>query len=278
MDTLHMMRIFVRIAEEGSFTGAAQRLNITTANASRAVSQLESHLRTRLLNRSTRRIALTEAGQRYLDRCERILAYVEEAGAEAANAQVKPSGRLRVHASPSFGQAYVVPAVVHFRERYPAVSVELTLSQRMPDILDEGYDVMFQVSTTELPDSGLVSHRLGDVHSVLCAAPACLRERGMPRTVQDLEAHSCLQIVTSVFPRDRWHLDGPNGRETVELPKATFEVNVADALGVALREGVGIGALPMSTVLPALHSGALVRVLPEYRLQKITAYTLYASR
>jgi DNA-binding transcriptional LysR family regulator len=278
MDTLHMMRIFVRIAEEGSFTGGASRLNITTANASRAVSQLESHLRTRLLNRSTRRIALTEAGQRYLERCQRILAYVEEAEAEAADAQAKPSGRLRVHASPSFGQAYVVPAVIRYRERYPAVSVELTLSQHMPDILEEGYDVMLQLTTTELPDSGLVSHRLGDVHSVLCAAPAYLRARGTPHTVQDLDAHSCLQIVTSIFPHDRWHLDGPDGRETVELPKAAFEMNLPDALSVALREGVGIGALPMSTVLPALHSGALVRVLPEYRLQKLTAYALYASR
>jgi DNA-binding transcriptional LysR family regulator len=278
MDTLQMMRVFVRIAEEGSFTGAAQRLNITTANASRSVAQLEAHLRTRLLNRSTRRIALTEAGQRYLERCERILAYVDEAEAEAADAQVKPSGRLRVHATTSFGQAYLVPAVVRYRERYPEVSVELTLSQYMPDILEEGYDVSLQLSTAELPDSGLVSFRLGDVHSVLCAAPEYLRKRGTPHTVRDLEAHDCLQIVASVFPRDRWHLDGPDGRETVHLPRASFEVNSADALGVALREGVGIGALPMSTALAALRSGALVQVLPEYRLQKLTAYALYASR
>jgi DNA-binding transcriptional LysR family regulator len=278
MDKLDMMRLFIRIAEEGSFTGAASRLNIQTANASRAVSQLESHLRTRLLNRTTRQLALTEAGQRYLHRCERILADIDEAEAEAADAQARPSGRLRVHASPSFGAAYVVPAVVRYRELYPAVSVELTLSQHMPDLLDDGYDVTLQLSTTELPDSGLVSHRLGDVHSVLCAAPAYLRERGTPRTVQDLQGHSCLQIVMSVFPHDRWHLDGPNGRETVELPKAAFEMNLPDALSAALREGVGIGALPTPTALPALYSGALVRVMPEYRLQKLNAYALYASR
>jgi DNA-binding transcriptional LysR family regulator len=278
MDTLHMMRIFVRIAEEGSFTAAAARLDITTANASRAVAQLEAHLRTRLLHRSTRRIALTEAGQRYLDRCERILAYVEEAEAEAADAQARPSGRLRVHATANFGQTYVVPAIIRYRQRYPTVAVDLTLSHHLPDMLDEGYDVMLQLSTTELPDSGLVSYRLGEVHSVLCAAPAYLAEHGVPRTVAELEAHTCLQIVASVFPRDRWHLDGPNGRETVELPKAPFEVNVPEALGVALREGVGIGSLPMSSALVALRSGALVRVLPEYRLQKLNAYALYASR
>ncbi len=278
MDTLQMMRIFVRVAEEGSFTSAAQRLDITTAYASRSVAQLETHLRTRLLNRSTRRIALTDAGQRYLDRCQRILGYIDEAEAEAADAQAKPSGRLHVHATTSFGQAYLVPAVVRYRQRYPSVAVEITLSQHVPDIIDEGYDVSLQLSVAELPDSGLVSQRLGDVHSVLCASPAYLKERGTPRTVRDLEAHSCLQIVTPIFPRDRWHLDGPDGRETFELPLPDFQVNIADALGAALRAGLGIGSLPMSTAVPALASGALVRVLPEYRLQKLTVYTLYASR
>jgi DNA-binding transcriptional LysR family regulator len=278
MDKLDMMRIFVRVVEEGSFTGAATRLNIQTANASRAVSQLETQLRTRLLHRSTRRLALTEAGQRYLERCERILAYVDEAEAEAANAQVDPSGRLRVHASPSFGQAYVVPALVRYRERYPAVSVELTLSQHSPDIIEAGYDVMLQLSTTDLPDSRLVSHRLGDVHNVLCASPTYLDAHGVPRMVKDLEAHTCLQFVTTFFPRDRWHLHGPNGRETVAFPNAPVEINLPDALSVALREGVGIGALPMATALAMLESGALVRVLPEYRLQRLSAYAVHASR
>ncbi|WP_448816055.1 LysR substrate-binding domain-containing protein, partial [Bacillus safensis] len=103
---------------------------------------------TRLLNRSTRRIALTDAGQRYLDRCQRILGYIDEAEAEAADAQAKPSGRLHVHATTSFGQAYVVPAVVRYRQRYPSVAVELTLSQHVPDIIDEGYDVSLQLSAT----------------------------------------------------------------------------------------------------------------------------------
>ncbi|MGF6915854.1 DNA-binding transcriptional LysR family regulator [Paraburkholderia sp. 40] len=278
MDTLHMMRIFVRIAEEGSFTEAAQRLNITNANASRSIAQLEAHLRTRLLNRSTRRVALTEAGQRYLERCERILAYVEEAEAEAADAHARPSGKLRVHATSSFGQTYVLPEVLRYREQNPAVSVELTLSQHVPDLLDEGYDVSLQLTMTDLPDSGLVSHRLGEVPSVLCAAPAYLREHGTPRSVQELRGHACLQIVASVFPRDRWHLEGPHGRETFEFPPADLQVNAIEALSVALREGVGIGSLPMATALPALRSGALIHVLPDYQLQKLTAYVLYASR
>ncbi|WP_061178411.1 LysR family transcriptional regulator [Caballeronia pedi] len=278
MDRLQAMRTFVRVAEEGSFTVAAERMGIATAVASRAVSSLEAHLRTRLFNRSTRRVALTEAGQRYLQRCQHILGYIEETEAEAADAQARPSGRLRVHATTGFGQAHMVPGIIRYQEQYPSVTVDLTLSQHVPDILDEGYDVTLQVSPAELPDSGLVSLRLGTVHSVLCAAPEYLRDHGTPQCVEDLAEHPCLQIVTHVFPRDCWHLDGPNGRETLALKPTTFQVNIAEALAGALREGIGIGALPMSSAVPALANGALVRVLPEYQLQQLTVYALYASR
>ena len=272
------MRIFARVAEEGSFTAAAQRMNITTPAASRAVSALETYLRTRLLNRSTRRVVLTEAGQRYLLRCEQIIASVEQAEAEAADAQIRPTGRLRVHATSSFGQAYVTPAVVRYRQRYPSVSVELNVSQHVPDILDEGYDLSVQLSVAELPNSSLVAHRLGTLHSVLCAAPGYLGQHGVPHTVQELSRHSCFQFVSSAFTSDRWFLDGPDGTETVKLPKAGFRINAADALAVALREGIGIGALPVSAAVSALRNGSLVRVLPDYRLQPLTAYALYPSR
>ncbi|WP_213302292.1 LysR family transcriptional regulator [Paraburkholderia sacchari] len=278
MDTLNCMRIFVRVAEEGGFTAAAHRLDITTAFASRAVASLETHLQARLLNRSTRRVALTEAGERYLRRCEQILAYIDQAEAEAGDAQALPSGRLRVHATTSFGQAYLVPAIMQYQKRYPSVAVELTLSQHVPDLLDEGYDVTLQLSSAELPDSALVSQTLGWVHSVLCASPGYLSERGAPHSVAELVDHACLQLITPVFPRDRWHLEGPDGSETFELPPSTFQVNVADALAGALREGAGIGSLPMSSAVPALRSGSLLRVLPDYLLQKLTVYAMYASR
>ncbi len=169
MDTLQNMRVFVRVVDAGSFTAAAQQMNSTTAYASRAVSDLEAHLRTRLLNRTTRRIALTEAGERYLQRCEQILAYVDQAEAEAGDAHARPSGKLKVHCFTSLGQHYLVPAIARYRERYPDVHVELTLAQRMPDLLDEGYDVAIVVGR-DLPDSGLVSQRLGESHSVVCAS------------------------------------------------------------------------------------------------------------
>jgi DNA-binding transcriptional LysR family regulator len=278
VDTLSSMRLFARVAEESSFTAAGQRMNMSTAATSRAIAALEAHLNTRLLHRSTRRVILTEAGTRYLQRCEQILAAVEAAEAEAADAQLRPSGHLRIHASTSLGQSYLVPAIVRYQQLHPAVTVDLTLSQHAPDIIDEGFDLTVQASIAELPDSSLVAQRLGTVHSVLCASPAYLSEHGAPRTLDELSNHPCHQLVSTIFPRDRWTFEGPNGIETFALAKASFGVNVAGALAVALREGLGIGALPMSTASRLLQSGVLVRVLPEYRLQALTLHALYPSR
>ncbi|RQH01542.1 LysR family transcriptional regulator [Paraburkholderia dinghuensis] len=277
MDTLQNMRVFVRVVEAGSFTGAAQHLNTTTAYASRAVSDLEAHLRTRLLNRTTRRIALTEAGERYLQRCEQILAYVDEAEAEAGHAQAQPAGKLKIHAMTSFGQHYVVPAVGAYQEAYPDVSVELTLAQRMPDLLDEGYDVAL-VLATDLPDSGFVSQRIASAFSIACAAPAYLERRGVPKTPSDLANHTCLQLVTPVFPTAQWKFTGPGGEETINLGAATFQVNVAEAMAVAVREGMGVGLLPIYSAIGGLRSGELVWILPEYKSQEMNVYAMYPSR
>jgi DNA-binding transcriptional LysR family regulator len=278
MDTIQNMRFFVKVAEEGSFTGGALRLNTSAAKASRSISELETHLRTRLLNRTTRHVALTEAGERYLRRCEQILRYVEEAELEAADAQGRPYGRLRVHGMASFGQYYLVPALANYHKLYPSVLVDLTLSQRVPDLLEDGYDLALQFAVTELPDSSLVSQRLGEVHSVLCASPAYLRARGMPRQPAELNDHTCLQLTTAFFSGDEWRLHGPNGEERFKLRPTPLQINVADALAVAAREGMGIAGLPLPTALPSLQSGALVRVLPEYRLHRLNAYALYSSR
>ncbi|MDR8398359.1 LysR family transcriptional regulator [Paraburkholderia sp. USG1] len=276
MDTLQNMRVFLRVVEAGSFTGAAQQLNTTTAFVSRAVSDLEAHLSARLLNRTTRRIALTGAGERYLQRCEQILAYVEQAEAEAGDAHARPSGKLKVHAMASFGQHYVVPAVGRYLQQYPDVRVELTLTQRIPDLLEEGYDVAL-VLATDLPDSGFVSQRLASAFSIACASPAYLERCGVPRMPADLANHTCLQTVTPT-PASQWQFTGPDGDETIELGAAKFQVNVADAQAVAVCEGMGIGLLPIYSAVCGLRSGELVRVLPEYRSQEMNVYAMYPSR
>ncbi|WP_168787464.1 LysR family transcriptional regulator [Paraburkholderia aromaticivorans] len=277
MDTLQNMRAFVRVVEAGSFTAAAHHLGSTTAHTSRSVSDLEAHLHTRLLNRTTRRIALTEAGERYLHRCQQILAYVDQAEAEAGDAQARPSGKLKVHAMTGFGQHYIVPAVSRYQTRYPDVSVELTLAQRTPDLLDEGFDVSLTLAAG-LPDSGLVSQRLGGTFSVACASPAYLRRNGTPTLPADLGGHCCIQMVTPVFRANEWSFDGPNGEESIALAPATFQINVADALAIAVREGMGIGLLPTYSAASGLRSGELVRILPEYTSQQMNVYALYPSR
>lgn len=278
MDVLRSMKILIAVAEAGSFTSAALELDATTGYVSRTVSELESRLRTRLLNRTTRRIALTEAGERYLNRCRDILASIAEAEAEASDAHAKPSGTLRVHAMSSIGQNYVVPAIAAYQQRYPEVTVELTLSQNVPDLLEEGYDVALRVSPDTLPDSNYICHELGAVHSILCAAPRYLAARGTPKTVEDLSRHTCLQVALPVFPANRWRLIGPDGEREVRLPDHRFKVNVPDAMAVALHEGMGIGALPTLAARTSLRSGSLVRVLPDYHLQTLNIYAVYASR
>ncbi|MGF6726671.1 DNA-binding transcriptional LysR family regulator [Paraburkholderia sp. GAS41] len=278
MDTLRNMKVFVEVADAGSFTAAANQLGTTTGNVSRSISELESHLRTRLLNRTTRRIALTEAGERYLQRCYAITASVAEAEAEASNAHAKPVGTLRVHAMSSLGQNYVVPAAAAYQERYPAVTVDLTLSQNVPDLLEEGYDVALRVAPGALPDSAYVSRRLGTFYSILCASPKYLEIHGMPQTVDELSNHTCLQVAVPLFPADRWHLEGASEAREFVLPDERFRVNVPDAMAIAVLEGMGIGALPTFTVRSLLRAGLLKRVLPAYQLETLNVFAVYASR
>lgn len=276
MDTLQNMRVFVRVVEAGSFTGAAQSLNSTTGAMSRAVSELEAHLRTRLLNRSTRRLALTTAGERYLKRCQQILADVGTAEEEASCAHERPTGALRMHSFASIGQHYVLPAISRYRALYPEVTVELTMSQRMPDLFEGSADVAVILAST-LPNSDLVSLPLGTTFSILCASPAYVRTHGAPQKPAELAHHECLILHTPAFPPHDWVLDGPNGCETMEV-NGPVHVNIAESLVVAIREGMGIGMLPLYSAISGLRDGTLVRVLPEYTAQKMNIYALYPSR
>lgn len=276
MDTLQNMRVFTRVVEAGSFTAAAHSLNATTGAMSRAVSELEAHLRTRLMNRSTRRLALTSAGECYLQRCRQILADVDRAEEEASCAHERPVGALKMHSFASIGQHYVLPAVSTYRLLHPDVTVELTLSQRMPDLFEGSADVAI-VTASSLPDSDLVSHQLGSTFSILCASPDYIRTHGAPREPSDLLRHECLTLQTPAFPTREWLLEGPRGNELVEV-SGSVQVNIAESLVVAIREGMGVGLLPLYSAIAGLRDGTLVRVLPEYTLQKTHIYALYASR
>ncbi|NPT39697.1 LysR family transcriptional regulator [Paraburkholderia xenovorans] len=277
MDTLENMRMFVRVVEAGSFTKAASLLSVTTPQVSRAITELESRLRARLLNRTTRQMSLTEAGERYLQRCEQILEYVGLAEAEAAGAAALPSGRLRIHGTTSFGQHYLAPLIARYNQRFPDVLIDLILAQRVPDMIEEGFDVSVVVAR-ELADSALVSQRIGTTCTVLCASPQYLSKRGTPVSMEDLSTHTCLQLVLPDVPSAQWVFDGPDAQVFRHTRLTPLTVNVAEALAEAIREGMGIGPLPLSLALPGFRDGSLVRVLDAHRLQPNNIYALYASR
>ncbi|WP_321877393.1 LysR family transcriptional regulator [Paraburkholderia bannensis] len=279
MDKLGSMKMFVGVAEAGGFAKAAARASLSTAAVSRAIMDLEASLQTRLFNRTTRQISLTEAGRRYLEHCERILNEVALADAEAMGAAAQPNGRLRVHAPAAFGQHYLTPLLARYTQQFEGVSVDLVLSQRTPDLLEERFDVSIVVAQT-LKDSSLVSQRLGMTRLVLCASPQYLARRGKPESLDDMQAHTCVQLSLQDQPSLPWLFEDAAGNEHILRPQseAPFTVNIAEALGEAIRAGMGIGMLPIPTALQGLRDGSLVQVLPHARLKPINVHALYASR
>ena len=277
MDLFQSMRFFNAVAQSGSFTAAAQLLDTTTTNVSKAVTALEARLHTRLINRTTRRLALTEAGVRYLQRCEQILDNVREAEEEAGTAHTVPVGRLKIHAMSAIGNHYLIDAIARYREIHPTVLFDLTLTNRVPDLLEESYDMSI-VLARDLPDSGFVAQRLGMTYSVLCASPAYLAKRGVPDSPGELGGHECLRIVNTVMPAEEWTFDGPRGLETITIGASPFHINTADGMTTAIEKGMGIGVQPIASAVRGLRAGTLVRVLPEYRLEELNLFAIYPSR
>ncbi|MBN3856948.1 MULTISPECIES: LysR family transcriptional regulator [unclassified Paraburkholderia] len=277
MDLVQSMRVFIRVVDAGNFTAAANTLNTTTAYTSRAVSELEAHLQTRLFNRTTRKITLTEAGERFLARSRHILDDLEQAESEARNATVVPSGRLRIHSMSGFGTRYVVPLISRYMEQQPLVEVDLTLHQRMPDLLEESLDVSI-VLAQSLKESNYISRSLGSFYSVMCASPGYLARHGAPQSLADLDQHACLKLVMPSGESESWVFENDAGQATFSPQKLPFAVNLPEALAEALACGMGVGVLPASTFVREFMAGRLARVLPEYRLDVRNIYAIYPSR
>ena len=275
MDIHQAMRVFVRVVETGSFTAAAQALGYSTAQTSRLLSELESLLQARLLQRSTRRLALTEVGTRYLERCRLILGEIEDANAEAAGAHLIPRGHLRVQSTTGLGIQLLAPLVARYVKLYPQVNIDLTLSQRPPDLLEEGHDVVITLSS-DLPDSEMIGQPLGSFCSLISAAPSYLQNHGVPQTPADLNQHRCLHLVDPLFT-DSWTFRDEHGEQSIR-PGNVFQVNVAEAMAQAAQAGLGICLLPDYVAVDSYQRGSLVRVLPHYRLHEIGIFALYPSR
>lgn len=272
MDRFTSMSVFVKAVDLGSFRAAADALLMSSQFVSKHVLALEEHLGVKLLNRTTRRQSLTDFGRAYYERAKLILAEVADAENLAAQTQASPSGRLRLNAPVSFGMHTLADRLPEYLKANPEVEVELTLSNRTVDLIEEGYDAVFRVG--ELRDSGLIARALAPYQLVACASPAYVRRHPPVRCPSDLQEHECLGFSHTSL-RTHWEFDGPNGRETVQV-SGRLMVDHGEPLLRAALQGLGIMLQPTELVDEALRRGDLVRVLPNYTVPTRPLHILYA--
>ncbi len=272
MDRLAAIEAFVRVAETKSFSEAAKRLGSSKSAVSRHVSALETELGARLFHRTTRSLTLTEAGRGYFERTARILADLDEATLAVNQLQAAPRGRLRVNAPMSFGFLHLAPALPDFLSRYPELTVDLSMTDRFVDLVDEGYDVAVRIGTLE--DSSLIARRLAPARRVICATPGYFAERGTPVSPDDLGRHECL-CNSNITTRTEWRFITATGAPWPVEVRGSLSANNGDALRAAALKGLGLVFLPTFIVGGDLQSGALQSVLDPFIEQDMTLSAVY---
>lgn len=275
MDRLTSMQVFVFVSETGSFAKAAEKLDLSRAMVTRHVMSLESRLGVRLLNRTTRRLSLTEAGAAYLERCQQVLEDMDEADAIVSRMSTAPRGRLRVNSAVSFGVRYLAPVIGEYLQHYPEVSIDLSLNDRVVDLVDEGYDLAIRIG--DLPASNLVARRIAATHLVVCASPVYLARNGTPSVPSDLARHTCFDYSYWTTP-NQWPFTDAAGNTEIARISGPFTTNNGDALCAAAVSGAGVIHEPSFIVGPDLDAGRLQAVLMNYDTRELGIYAVYASR
>ena len=260
MTRFDFLQAFVRVAETGSFSEAARRLGLSKSMISRQVSSLEAELGVRLLHRTTRSLSPTEAGRAYLERCQRILADLDEANLLVSQLQTTPRGRLRVSAPLSFGIGHLSSALPGFLERYPEIELEMNMTDRHVDLVEEGWDVAVRIG--RLADSSLICRRLAPIRRLAAAAPSYLERRGTPLVPQDLESHDCLTHGNMVS--SEWRFVSPENQSLPVAVHGRFHADNGDVLREMAVAGVGIVMLPTFFLGDDIRAGRLVPLLGAY--------------
>lgn len=275
MDRLSAYQVFAQVVESGSFAKAAERLALSTSAASRHVAELEGHLQTRLLNRTTRRVSLTESGRAFYERVVQLLSDLEEAEQEASSAAVVPRGTIRLTTSVNFGVRHVAPAIAEFLALHPEVRFDVSLSDRVVDLVEEGFDLAIRIGPPGTDN--LVARKLGETRLVVCASQDYLRKHGVPKMPQDLSQHNCL-TYEYVSPRNVWHFRDRSGLEQAVRVSGTLHSNNGDLLAEVAARGGGIVFEPAFIVGPEVRAGRLVPLMQDYEPRVSPIYALYPSR
>ncbi len=273
MDRLASMSILLAVVESGSLSAASRRLDMPLTTVSRRISDLEAQLKARLLNRSSRRLTLTDAGASYVQACRRILEDVEEAERAASGEYRAPKGELIVTAAVVFGRLHVVPIAAEFLEAYPEIDLRLMLNEHVVNLLDQHVDLGIRFG--ELPDSSLVAIRVGSIRRVVCASPAYLESRGVPQTPQDLAGHDCITFGGPQRP-EAWNF--PNGQSVSSVSVRTrLLVDSAEAAVDAASQGIGITCVFSYHVAEAVRAGALTLLLRPFEPPPLPVRLVYPA-
>ncbi len=270
MDKFKSISTFVAIAESGSLTAAADKLQTSLPSVTRQLAELENELKVRLFNRTTRKITLTEQGKIYLKHCQKILSAMQDADAELQQEQTEPQGKILLTAPVLFGEQIVCPSVMRFIQQYPKVTVEIQLLDRLVNIVDEGFDLGIRIGAMQ--DSSLVAQELAKIRRVIVASPDYLATHGKPETPQELQNHNCL--VFSNSHNQHWHFQ-ENNRIYSQIVVGNFMSNQLATLINACRQGIGLGSFIIYQVLPLIKSGELKILLTDYETPAKALHLLY---
>ena len=275
MDRLQSMRVFAKVVEQGSFARAGTAMEMSNAVVTRYLADLEQHLGTRLLNRTTRSLSLTETGQGYLERVRQILSDIDDADALASASACKPSGTLRIYCHPNFGQSRLAPMLPLFAAEFPDIVLDVTLSDKDADLVEEGYDVGIFIGVQKV-DASMIARPLATSSVVLCASPAYVARRGAPVRPSDLTGHDCLNHDFEMV-RQHWYVRCGGTEVRVPIVSKMISNNV-EILRQAAIAGMGIMLRTSYTLEDDLEQGRLVRLLPDFCTGTLSVFLAYPSR
>ena len=274
MDRLEAMSVIVAVTETGSFSAASRRLKTPVATVSRKVAELEARLQAQLFQRSSRQMMLTDAGRSYIEACKRIIEQVDDAERAVSGEYRIPKGDLAVTAPWGLGHMHLVPIVVEFLDAYPEITLRLVLTDRVVNTVEENVDVSIRIGA--LPDSSMIASRIGSVRMVLCASPAYLAARGIPKEPADLRDHDCISVDSSAAQR-AWKFAKGN-REIAAPIRSRLTVTDSEAAIDAAIAGAGIARVMSYKMEAARRAGTLVVMLEDFELEPLPLHIVYAER